>query len=114
MAEGPPATGDDPPGRVHRDADGNVVWEWEAGGGASTSRLLKRLDVPGLELLDEPGVAPGEPSAAKAAKAAKLPPREQGFDPYGGHAERPRATRPAAPAPEVRKRSLLSRLFGRR
>jgi len=46
-----------PLGRVRHDAGGRAVWEWAVESGRhaieSTSRLLKRLDLPGIGLLDE-------------------------------------------------------------
>jgi len=105
-----------PPGNVRRDAQGNAVWQWAANTGRqaldSTSRLLRKLDVPGLKLLDEEESSKG----AAGADASK------GYDPYGGRgsAVAARAARPApkaAPArvaPAKAKPSLLSRLLGRR
>jgi hypothetical protein len=133
MDERPPSSADEPaegaPGRVKRDSQGNVVWEWAASAGRqaldSTSRLLRRLDVPGLRLLDEgeskDEAAPGAPPRRPSGKP--LPPAErarQGFDPYEGQAGRASAPKPAAAAAPkpvragAAKPSLLSRLFGRR
>jgi hypothetical protein len=127
----PDDTGKGPAGHVARDSQGNAVWEWAASAGRqaldSTSRLLKRLDVPGLKLLDEDGAPGGEaPGAKPAAKPGKLQlPQErarQGFDPYEGRAS---AAKPApkagahpqgakAPVKPTKKPSLLDRLLGRR
>ena len=50
--------GPDGPGAVQHDARGNAVWQWalESGRQAieSTSQLLRRLEVPGLKLEDDP------------------------------------------------------------
>src|SRR5688500_13686549 len=97
-----PQEGDDhsaPAGRVSRDAQGNAVWEWATSAGRqaldSTSRLLRRLDVPGLKLLDEGG----GPEAGNAATPAQR--AEQGFNPYEGGAA-PRATSQVARAPPAK------------
>jgi hypothetical protein len=98
------------PGRVRRDAQGNAVWEWNTDGVGTTSRLLRKLDVPGLGIVEEGKPAEG----AEAAKPRRV--REQGFDPYGTHGATPapRAQRVKPPREPVRKPSLLARLFGRR
>jgi hypothetical protein len=103
------------PGGVRRDVQGNVVWEWNPAAG-TTSRLLQRLEVPGLKLLDEERPAASQPPVQRELAQA----REQGFDPYGGRAATPGPSvaripsRPATPEAPLRKPSLLARLFGRR
>ena len=55
-----PKDGDKKPpkvGRVRHDASGRAIWEWAADTGKhaidSTSRLLKRLDLPGLSIAED-------------------------------------------------------------
>jgi len=111
--ERPPESDDTPapaPGRVRRDAQGNAVWEWNTDGVGTTSRLLRKLEVPGLGIVEEVKQAEG----AKGAQPVRV--REQGFDPYGADdaSPPPRAQRLKTPREPVRKPSLLARLFGRR
>lgn len=133
--------GDLPAGRVRHDASGRAIWEWAVDTGRhaleSTSRLLKRLELPGLELEDESRKRKDE--AAKGASAPPTPepkddnlafggPREtdplagsrRSFNPYDNKSPprpAPRAaSRRPAPAPQkpAQKPGLLGRLFGRR
>lgn len=82
-------------GGVQHDARGNAVWQWAVESGKqaldSTSRLLKRLEVPGLKLEGDssgrkgpgPGAAP-----AKTPAGPSKPDRQTGYNPYGGAAGR--------------------------
>jgi len=135
-----------PAGRVKHDAGGRAIWEWAVDTGRhaldSTSRLLKRLDLPGLSLLDEEQEkkkkAEDEERAAREAGSNPYDndvptfggPREtdpmagarKSFNPYDNRAPAKRSTpkpapRPSVAAPPVRpkdKPGLLSRLFGRK
>jgi hypothetical protein len=76
----------DRPGAVQHDARGNAVWQWAVESGRhaieNTTHLLRRLEVPGLKLEDDPevlkdkaeGQQPGDPAG---------PPSVTGYDPYG-------------------------------
>jgi hypothetical protein len=120
-------TGDDdktpkkPPsehGAVTRDSQGNVIWEWAVDSGkhliASTSMLLKRLEVPGLKLEEDSGPQDRRIDA-KSGKPTEAP-ASAGYDPYGSKRvstapKRPTVTKPAvAPRP---RRSWWQRLFRR-
>lgn len=135
-----------PSGRVRHEPGGRAVWQWAVDSGKhaidSTSRLLKKLDISQLRLVDEE-----EREAAKrAAEAAgeeqgsgRLPKAlgdvvgkdapvqgRRGFDPYNSRTPtgrgvnpqkpkeppRPRITQPVRPRPED-KPGLLGRLFGK-
>jgi hypothetical protein len=91
------------PGGVQHDARGNAVWQWAVDSGKqaldSTSRLLKRLEVPGLKLEGDtserkgPGAAPApaargaaQSKSAPSGSAASKPDRQTGYNPYGGAA----------------------------
>jgi hypothetical protein len=78
-----------PAGRVKHDAGGRAIWEWAAETGRnaldSTSRLLKRLDLPGLSIVDD------EKEKKQAEEEAHRAEREAGFNPYGEADPRPGA-----------------------
>jgi hypothetical protein len=123
-------------GGVQHDARGNAVWQWATETArhavASTSQLLRRLDVSSLTLeeLEEDQPPPKmpktpntpksqpKPSATGAAKPGKplaVLPRERGFNPYDGAA----IARAAAPKPQPRvakptRVAWWRRLFQRR
>jgi hypothetical protein len=124
-----------PAGRVKHDASGRAIWEWAAETGKhaldSTSRLLKRLDLPGLKLADEPKQQQKEPELPADLPHDKAVPtfggqrekdplahNRKSFNPYDNRTPikralpktpaPPRATQPPAPRP-----GLLARIFGR-
>jgi hypothetical protein len=96
-------------GGVRHDARGNAVWQWATETArhavASTSQLLRRLDVSSLSLQDDesPPQAHGKPPrTAPASPASPARKAQGGFDPYDGAAKPAAAAvkkRPAAQAP---------------
>lgn len=107
-------------GEKIEDSQGRSVWKFAVESGKhlldSTSSLLRRLEVPGLKIDDEPGLG-NKPS-----------PPGGGYDPYGSnkplkpkpkakpkvYVSRPTAPKPAPPAEEpAPPPSLLRRLFRR-
>lgn len=131
-----------PAGRVRHDKSGRAIWEWAVDTGRhaldSTSRLLKRLELPGLALEEdakrkkdreeqEPQIAANRqvPTFGGEAEVDPLAGRRGGFNPYDSRSTPPRTSppprpagrpplRPATtrPAPAAEKPGLLSRLFG--
>jgi hypothetical protein len=113
----------DRPGVVEHDKRGNAVWKWAVDSGRdmldSTSKLLKRLEVPGLSI-------DGTDPALETLSVD----RHAGYDPYGTNrpkrpapqsgaatpelqlapADKPRSARTPAPASEVPRPSVLDRL----
>jgi hypothetical protein len=121
-----------PAGHVKHDASGRAVWEWAADTGRmaldSTSRLLKRLDLPGLKLEENdkkqdqdttPKAAAFDTTAGKDPFAGK-----KSFNPYDNRAPPKRGATPRTatkPAPRVtqpitraKKPGFFARLFGRK
>lgn len=105
-------------GQVRHDDRGNAVWHWAADTArtamASTSQLLRKLDLSNLSLEtdqhnqdEEPGIAPGRPAAkpgghpAARASGAKrtVDTRTGGFDPYSSNAGTSRRPVRATAAP---------------
>jgi hypothetical protein len=126
-----------PAGRVRHDKSGRAIWEWAVDTGRhaldSTSRLLKRLDNPGLTLEEDEKKKAQDTGAGVSDKKAPPTfggPREadpragktRGFNPYDSRSPPPRRTPPTsgqAARPAVnqqktpaKKPGLLSRLFG--
>jgi hypothetical protein len=116
----------DRPGAVEHDKRGNAVWKWAVDSSRdmldSTSKLLKRLEVPGLS------IDGGEPEIEPLSVD-----RHAGYDPYGTNqpkrpahsslgvtaekkppalpAGKASAPRTPAPAPDAPRSSVLGRLL---
>jgi hypothetical protein len=129
-----------PAGRVKHDASGRAIWEWAVDTGRhaldSTSRLLKRLEMPGLALEDddkknkagkEDAVDPVDrdvPTFGGKREADPLATRQRSFNPYdnklpmksppvrSGPAKTTR--RITQPPPPAKKPGFFARLFGRK
>lgn len=130
-------------GQVRHDSGGRAIWEWAVESGRhaidSTSRLLKRLDLSGLSLVDDsvkhwekdnPDVAAADAELARQAPAQRSaavadPVANQGksFNPYDTRAPRRSAAKPPSGPPRPRitqppirpkKQGLLARLLGKR
>jgi len=120
-------------GGVQHDARGNAVWQWATETArhavASTSQLLRRLDVSSLSLEElkedkqppkaantpKTTVQPSQGRPAASGKPAAPASRERGFNPYDG-GPMPRAAaskKPTAIAPRARA-SWWRRLLQRR
>ena len=76
-----PAEAPKGPGGVHHDARGNAVWQWAVDSGKqaldSTSRLLKRLEVPGLKLEEDATKDASRDAPGPAAGLVAAPRRHQ-------------------------------------
>ena len=109
---------------VTRDSQGNAVWQWAVDSGkhlvASTSMLLKRLEVPGLKLEEDAG--PQDRKIDAKSGRPTEPPASAGYDPYGSKRvsaapKRPTPARPALTKTPVvvprPRRSWWQRLFRR-
>jgi hypothetical protein len=136
-----PADRDKPAGRVRHDSSGRAVWEWAAETGRhainSTSRLLKRLDMPGLSLEEEdvekpkpeerqPAQKPTVPTFGGKPEIDPLAGKKSSFNPYDNRAPVKKvADRGSTPVNRAAaggtlaqnakdKPGLLARLFGRK
>ena len=108
---------------VSRDSQGNVGWKWAMDSGrhliASTSMLLRRLEVPGLKLEEDAGPQ-DKKIDLKSGKPTESP-ASAGYDPYGqkrvsAASRRPAPAKPAAKKPAAApspRRSWWQRLFRR-
>lgn len=135
-------------GRVRHDATGRAIWEWATDTGKhaidSTSRLLKRLELPGLSIAEDPksgkkeekheiygGPEENDPLKGKRQSfnpyESRSPPKIQAPPPTAKPAAKQPAkppapaARPAAPKPLTQeeqeaetKRGLLGRFFSRK
>lgn len=131
-----------PAGHVRHDKSGRAIWEWAVDTGRhaldSTSRLLKRLDNPGLTLEENEKKKAWDSDAGVNDK--KVPPafggpretdpmagKSRGFNPYDSRSPPPRKTAPPArsassptarptsqhpPAAPAENPGFLARLFG--
>ncbi len=124
-----------PSGRVRHDSGGRAVWEWAVDSGKhaidSTSRLLKKLDLSGLQLVDDkkpsdkalldddevPSISETEINPQKGDKRA--------FNPYDSRTVARRKPAPGKPKPPARARvtqpvrpakppGFFARLFGKK
>jgi hypothetical protein len=134
-----PTDNDRPAGRVRHDSSGRAVWEWAAATGRhaidSTSRLLKRLELPGLSLEDEDkeksnrekrqsAEKPSVPTFGGKPEADPQAGSKRNFNPYDNRTPPKKVTRsvvanrPAAGSPVTsnvkKKPGLFARLFSRR
>jgi hypothetical protein len=127
-----------PSGRIRHDTGGRAVWEWavESGRDAidSTSRLLKKLNLSGLHLLDDHRLDDSRKPADKSATEEVVPALDEraadphagsrrGFNPYDSRmtarrdasgkqpqSHKPRITQPIRP---VEPPGFFARLFGK-
>jgi len=133
-----------PSGHVLHDKGGRAVWQWAIDSGKtvidSTSRLMKKLDISHLRLLEDEerealgpadeeqssGEPPGKSPTRGGAPAGNSADMNRGFNPYDSRAPAARgpaqagqksspaqrAALPAGPA-EKKRPGFLARLFGR-
>jgi hypothetical protein len=89
----------EPTGRIVHDERGNAVWKGFAVD--STSSMLRRLEMAGLQLEGQEGVPPPAPVRASATHTPqpKKPAADlkQGYDPYDQHVAVRKPTTPKGP-----------------
>jgi hypothetical protein len=128
-----------PSGRVRHDSGGRAVWQWAVDSGRhaidSTSRLLKKLDLSHLSILDDDEHPGTRPPAADAEPDKPIPTfggqrevdpqagSKQGFNPYDNRKSMGRGVTPAKPKPPAKPRitqpvrppkpqGFLAKMFG--
>jgi hypothetical protein len=124
-----------PSGRVRHDSGGRAVWEWAVDSGKhaidSTSRLLKKLDLSGLQLMDDKKPSDkallddGEVPSISETKINPQQGDKRAFNPYDSRTVARRAPAPGKPKPPARPRitqpvrpakkpGFFARLFGKK
>jgi hypothetical protein len=70
-------------GRIVHDSRGNAVWSWDKGSDpsstATTSKMLRKLDLPNLKVEGEPDAPAEEPPPAATKRPSGYGP---GYNPY--------------------------------
>lgn len=128
-----------PSGRVRHDSGGRAVWEWAVDSGKhaidSTSRFLKKLDISGLQLMDDSKMENNKPSDKALLDDGEVPsiseteanPQaggKRGFNPYDSRQIARRKPAPGKPQPPAKPRitqpvrpakppGFFARLFGK-
>jgi hypothetical protein len=123
-----------PSGRVRHDSGGRAVWEWAVDSGRhaidSTSRLLKKLDLSGLQLEDDKKssdkslLEDGEIPSITETRADPQAGSKRGFNPYdsrtvarkkpvSGKPQPPPVARVTQPVRPPKPAGLFARMFGK-